>query len=101
MTDKNDGTVNMMKRRYERVRSYGKKEVDAKSVPCDDIVGRSERSWPCVLREEIMFRTDELAGGADIGVLKSCKASCPTGSVDILKVSTVNIFLALVRDIAP
>lgn len=80
------------------VLSHGKKEGDCKVGRGGERMARNERIGPHVVRDGIIIIMDKLRKRAVVGVCRSLAARLASKLVENFKVSSIEIFLALVRD---
>lgn len=99
-TEKNDETVAVIYRSYSRAMSYGKKEHDRKSKRSSERLTGIERREPCAVRVGFTLAMDEMTRATCAGVPRRAIDRLTLGLVKILKVSSLKIILALIREIA-
>lgn len=80
-------TEDLMKRRYERVQSYGSNEDDGNLGPCNGRMARTERIGPLFVCNWITIKMDEMTRAVSVDVLRSSTASFVSRLVKIIEVS--------------
>lgn len=92
-------TVTVIERSYERVQKYRSKEDDGRLGRSGRKLVRTKRSWSYVVCDILTGTIDEMARAADVGMHWSSTAGFVSGLVKFLEVSTMKIFLAVVRKV--
>lgn len=92
--------VCVMQRRYEWAMSYGRKETNGRLGRSDEIMAKIAKSGQSVVGDGIKIKIDEMARASNVGVQRSSAASFASRSVKSFKVSTTEICLAFVREVA-
>lgn len=93
-------TVGMVEWRNRKALSYGMEKKDEKSGRGDERLQSLESSGPFVVRDMIKITMDELVRTADVGVRRGLTVRFESGMVNIFKVSSIEMFLALVCEVA-
>lgn len=89
-----------MEKTYERALSNEKKEDDGNLGRSVKRLARPERSWSFIVQNQIRITMDKIARAVFVSVSRSSVASSALGTVNTLKVSTIEICFSLVREVA-
>lgn len=93
-------TVRAMKRGYEKAWTYRKEVGEGGLRQCDEILARIVKRCSHAVRNGISISLEEIAQAADVRMRRSSTASFVSELVILFDVSTVKVFLGIVRQIA-
>lgn len=93
-------TGGVMQRIFKRVLSYGMKKKDGKSRHSEDRLEKIERRGLYIARDGGTITMDEMGWAADVGERRSLTNSFASGLLNVFKISPIEIFLALLREVS-